>query len=174
MAYAEVRVLGAEPLIVTFEETARRAMDVSPLGAEIFARFEEITREQFASVGGRAGNVWEPLSYDWLRRKWQAGQRLEILHATDEMFDSLTKTTDESVRVATNDSFEFGSTSEQFNYQQDPDEASVNHPIRRPIDLTARDGEMFAELISAYVVGEVNRAGMRTTPSGRFAKGGKL
>lgn len=173
MRTVDIKVYGTDPIEASFLETARRAEDVSPLAAEIFARFEEITEDQFRTRGARAGRVWRDLSYEWAKRKFEMGRSVETLKETTLMYQSLTQETSDSVRIATRSSFEFGSTRDTFNYHQDPN-IDAEYPIRKPIDLTRADELKFTYLIQAYVVGEVNRIGQFTDPDTSRYLGGSL
>jgi hypothetical protein len=143
---------------------------MEPLWAEIVKRLEGIEAEQFRTSGGRSGHRWPELEQSTLWRKFREGQNLNILRATDEMYESLVGESDHSVRFMTGDSLEFGSTSEQFGIQQDWHPGN-NFPERLPIDLTLSDETLFSRMMLAYIVGEVDSRGQlhfRDPSSGRF------
>lgn len=172
MAPIDVRIevygddVTAEQLVATGE----RAVMMEPLWAEISERLEEIEREQFATDGGRGGRRWPELAMNTMWRKFREHERLDILRATDDMYESLTEGGPQAVRFMTPDSFEFGSTTEQFGLQQGWT-PQANFPERLPVDLTIGDELMFSRMMLEYIVGGTDSLGrpFRRNPStGRF------
>lgn len=170
MISAQVHTYGAELVAAELEGMAQRASSMRPIWPEVNRRLERIMREQFESEGARGGERWPELSYGWLYHKFRTGQSLTILRASEEMYDALTGTTSDSIRNETDTTFEFGADLDQFRIQQDYSPAS-NFPERRPINLTMRDEEEFAELFEQYVLGSVNRRGQFINRQGRFTGG---
>ena len=130
-------------------------MGIWPAIAE---RMESIVKENFETRGIRGGNFWQDLTYDWLRRKFQAGDNLNIGRQSDAMYNALTGKSEDSVRDYHDDYMEFGANLLQFRVQQNYSE-NANFPERRPISFTLKDVREFSQIMLEWTLGTRNAAG---------------
>lgn len=167
MASARViQVEGDEGVALELTAIGIRGGNVRPVWPAIFALMEEFTEEQFDSRGLRGGNFWEDLSQGWLWHKFQSGQNLAIMRASDETYSQLTGG-GSGVREEGDDWVMFGADTPQFAMNQDYNPSS-NYPERTPVVFTEADAVVFADVINSYVVGTADRLGVvrRRYPKG--------
>lgn len=171
--YVTMTAYGEELVAQELFAVGDRGVDMTPLWPAVIARLEEIEREQFASEGARAGNRWEPNAQATQWRKFQAGESLELMKATEALYDALTTSSGPgAVRLPTPYSLEFGASDlVQFRVHQGNDGAQT-YPVRTPIDLTSHDVLDFAMVMAEYVVGTRNAVGAPINPaSKKFSTG---
>lgn len=166
MARAFIQVYGDEVVATELEAIGDRAKSLQPLWPWIFQKLEQIEEEQFATEGSRGGSTWEPLSRETLLRKFRTGQSLDILRATEALYDSLTGgASTHAVRTSGDDWAVFGSTLPQMNFQQDRP-VGADYPERLPIDLTEQDRIEISQLMLEYIMGVRGRTGRVLPPRG--------
>lgn len=164
-----IETYGTELVARELEITGARGGDMRGIWPEIIRRMERMMTEQFATRGLRGREYWPDLSLDWIRRKFQAGMNLNILRATDAMYEALTSTTGDSVREMDSDYLAFGANLPQFRIHQNPPK-DANFPTRRPLVFNNRDRNEFAQMMMEWTLGVVNTRGQFIDPStGRFA-----
>lgn len=136
-----------------------RGGDMRGIWPAIGKRMQEQTKENFETRGIRGGSFWPDLSRDWLRRKFQAGDNLNILRQSNAMYEALTGRTGATVLdVDQPDYIEFGADLLQFKVQQEY-KKNRNFPERRPIKFTPKDVRNYRLLMTEWVLGTRNRAG---------------
>jgi phage gpG-like protein len=81
-----IEIFGQEQVKRTIMRPSQRADDARPAFRTILEMLRETERRRFRAQGPG----WEPLKEETLRRKRAHGERLQILMATDELFESLT------------------------------------------------------------------------------------
>lgn len=171
-----VEVYGDEIVARELEATAMRALSMEPLWTAIGRRMEEAVAAHFASEGSRSGEPWEPLSNEYMWRKWQQGESLDIMRASEALYNSLTGPGGHSVRAGSADTFVFGSTLPQFAFHQDRP-ADAPYPERLPVDFTNADELELADMMLSYIVGSLDRFGRqlpRRYPAGAVVGGTKV
>lgn len=163
-----IRVVGDDTTIVGLEEIAARATNLDPVWPAVFALMEEIESEQYGSQGARGGAPWPDLQQSTLWRKFQAGESLAVMRATDATFQALSGPGPASIRnIVGGHTIEFGADLDQFRIHQDWNPTS-NYPMRQPVNFTEPDATAFADMIMSYIVGTADRHGR---VSRRYPKG---
>lgn len=167
MAVQIVQVTGANSTALELTAVGLRGEELRPVWPVIFQMMEEATREQFESHGARGGNLWPELSDGWLWQKFQRGDNLAIMRATDETHGSIASENSSSVREEGHDWIEFGSTTPQFSIHQDYNPSS-NFPERKPVVFTEVDANEYANIMMEYITGSTDARGItrRRYPAG--------
>lgn len=163
-----VQVHGEKMVEQTLRDVGLAATDMRPVWPTVIGHLEEIERQQFETRGARAGNRWADLDNYYMFRKFLRGQSLEVMKASEDLYQALTSQTGDSVRDAHDDYLVFGADLPQFGIHQDPP-MDANFKIRYPVDLTEADRIDISNLIMEYVLESVNDAVPTKAPRGRAA-----
>jgi hypothetical protein len=145
-----------------------RAVDLRPAWLDISGYLQDITKEQFATEGARGGSAWPELNNKYAFSKWNRGERLEILRASDAMYKELTGGTGwENAFEFFDERMEFGSSTPEFRYQQG-NEGMGDMPIRQPIVLTDQDVRIISgKIMDRIIFGSGIKQNFSRAASGR-------
>lgn len=150
---AVVEVYGDEMVAEELIQVGSRGADLTPFWPRVVETIQQAEREQFATQGARGPRgPWPELSERWMWHKFQNGMSLEILKATEAMFNALTGMTADSIAEITMDKLEFGADLPQFGFQQAPG-TDAPYPPRYPVDLTDVDIHKITQGITAFITG---------------------
>lgn len=129
-----------------------RAVNAAPAFSAIAGVMIEETAEQFATQGQHASGGWKPLKPSTLRTKELAGERPEILRATDALMRSLTVPTDPNMLLAIGPTeLDYGSKLVYAGAHQNPKPTS-NLPQRRPVEFTEAAKRRMVKILQRHLV----------------------
>jgi hypothetical protein len=151
----QVLVYGAELVERELIGVGERAADMMPFWPGVEAKLESIEREQFASYGARGpSGPWPENTPEWNWKKFQRGDSLERMKATEVMFEALTGEGFGmgAIRLKTPETLRFGADMTQFAVWQGGYDGKGTGQ-RFPIDLTEADEVELAADIMNYIVG---------------------
>lgn len=152
MTTVSVQVRGNEVVARELFFVGDAAVNLRPVWEEVAEYLQDATREQFATEGGRGGDPWAPLNNKYAFSKWRRGESLEMLRATDAMYDELTGKGNSNTAFQFFDEYmTFGSDTPQFAYQQG-NEGLGDMPIRLPIQLTEADSRVITGMIMDRII----------------------
>lgn len=149
---AVVEVMGAEMLAQELIRSGDRATDMIPMWDHLEHKLEQIQEEQYRSMGMRGpSGPWPENTPEWQWFKFTHGMNLDLMKASEATYNALTRTTGDSVRDKTFDTFGFGVNTDQFAIWQSGYDPGTGQ--RFPIDLTQQDEVEFATQIMEYTLG---------------------
>lgn len=142
-----------------FDESLR---DLTPIGDDIRDVFWAVEQEQFESEGAKgASGRWVPLSPAYEKQKIARYGSFAliagILHATGDMYKSLTRQTPDTVYQKSRDSVVIGTSLARAGYHQ---RGGTHLPKREVISFSDQQQRYFMKEIQKALVREVRRNGV--------------
>jgi len=133
-----------------------RLRDLRPAWRSLLPYLRRATERTFASLGGRIGEAWAPLSREYERWKVVRYPGKPILRASDEMFDSLVNETGDSVMDIERQTFSYGTRNRKAKYHQ---KGGGRLPRRKMLAVTDEDRREIKVIVRAHLAGQSRVSG---------------
>jgi hypothetical protein len=91
-------ITGQERVITALASLKSEWVDLTRVEKSLTQKFEDANRVQFASEGGKSGG-WEKLSDAYAREKAKTHPGKTILRRDDHLYDALTESDSDAIRV---------------------------------------------------------------------------
>jgi phage gpG-like protein len=148
-----LEVLGETQIDRTFLRMADNARTTEKLWQEILKTLRLIEQVQFLTQGAHGSGGWPELAESTLKAKAKKGQQPWIERATEDLFNSLTQETSDSIADVHQDWLKYGTSIPYAIFQQT---GTSRMPQRRLVQLTEIERKELTKMVQRFIMtGEV-------------------
>jgi phage gpG-like protein len=148
-----LEVLGETQIDRTFLRMSNNARTTEKLWKEILKTLKLIEQVQFLTQGAHGSGGWPELAESTLKAKARKGQLPWIERATEDLYNSLTGETADSLAETSEDWLRYGTHIPYAIFQQT---GTKNMPQRRLVQLTEVERVELTKMVQRYIMtGEI-------------------